>query len=379
MQISLCTPRPDFLHSIKKLRELFFRILTLLAFGMYLPCAQAFCQLLWERHISNYDTTFVENHNTDLAVRLFGGYRFSGYKLDQRNYGEPLTYKSNDNFNLGIGINYRFIGLSLGVKAPFVNNDEDRYGKTKMFDLQSNLYLRKFTIDIFTQFYKGYYVKHSDIFATPPPPGTYILRPDLKTRSLGVHGQYIFNYKRFSYRAAYVQDEYQLKSAGSPLAGLGVHHYLISADSAIIPRNIAENGFYDNSNFNKSQVFNISVDAGYVHTLVIHKHFFITGALLAGTGINITSLTDDAIDKKDRSTKVHVNGIIRLAAGYNSGRYFAGLQYIDYISRNATPLRGTWQEFETGSFRLTLARRFKVHRDLIQEVYNEVMPRQTVK
>ena len=156
----------------------FLRILFLIVIGLSIHPANAVSQ-----HIK-YDSSYVQDRKTDLMVRAYGGYSFSGYKLDQKGFSEPVTYKSNNNFNIGLGITYRFLSISFSTKAPLVNNDNDRYGDTKSFDLQSNIYLRRFTIDIFTQFYEGYYLKNSDILSAPLPQGGYMLRPDLHTSCL---------------------------------------------------------------------------------------------------------------------------------------------------------------------------------------------------
>ena len=102
----------------------------ILLLGICLMPARSHAQVL------NYDTSYIEDHTTDLIVRVFTGYKFSGYKLDQRGFKAPLTFKSNNNISVGLGFNYRFLGFSLALKTPFINNDNTLLGKTSMVDLE---------------------------------------------------------------------------------------------------------------------------------------------------------------------------------------------------------------------------------------------------
>jgi len=326
-------------------------------------------QIRLHARLPSFDTTYIEDHTTDLTVRVFSGYKFFNYTLKQKDYAQALEYKSNDNYILGSGFNYRFLGLNIAFKAPLVNNDAENLGQTKSLDLQSYVYMRRFTVDIYGQFYKGYYSKNGDILKVPLPDNVYLLRPDLRSRSLGFNLQYIFNNKRFSYRAAYLQNEYQKKSAGSAIAGIGVHNFSIIGDSAIIPSNTIDVGFFDDSRFNRTRVVSFSLNGGYVQSVVIEKHFFITAGFVGGVGLNATSVTDEKLGITNTKGRLQFNGTVRIAAGYNSDRYFAGLQYIDFFSRNAAPFSGAWQEFETGTFRVTLAKRFRIKRNIIYDLF----------
>lgn len=345
---------------------MFIRILYFAAFLLLICPETVFGQKL------TYNKSYIEDHSKDFIIKFFGGTKFSGYKIDQRGGGNAVVYKSNDNISTGIGFSYRFLGLSIAFRAPVLNNDNVRYGKTKALDLQSSFYNRKYTLDVYGQFYQGLYLKNADILASPLPQGTMLIRPDLKTSVIGLNTHYIFNYKRFSYRAAYVQNEYQKKSAGSALAGISIYRFGIDADSGVIPSDISDYGLFNNSRFNRSRIFSLAVNAGYAYTRVLKKHFFITAALIGGIGSNWTSLTDERLNIEDKKTNWQINGTLRLAAGYNSKRYFAGLQYFNFLTKNASPFSNSWQEFESGYVRFTVAKRFGVKKNMIKEVYNEV-------
>jgi hypothetical protein len=262
--------------------------------------------------------------------------------------------------------------MNFGIVTPFVNNDNTRLGKTKMYDLQTSFYFKKYVVDIFWQYYKGYYLENSDAVITLPASNNITIRQDLTTRTTGISVLRFFNQKRFSYKAAYVQTEYQKKSAGSVIIGLDIHQFSIHADSAIIPSNIIDHELFNYSRFNHSQVLCLSVNTGYVYTLVVNKHYFLTTALIGGIGSNITSLTDDVINIKDTKVNWQLNGGFRITTGYNSIKYFARLQYVNSLIKGATPIANSTQEFEIGQFKLMIGIRLGVKRNFIQEARDKL-------
>jgi len=322
----------------------------------------------WTQKVFNWlkvdnDSAYVTDLTRKLTVRAFGSNKFSKYTPGDYGFNRNLSYSANNNYNIGVGATYKYVGFNIESKIPFINNDVARYGKTKFLDLQTFLYLRKFTVDLYYLSYKGYYLSDREIITTPvAEPDAYPQRPDLGTRNIGLNVQYIFNNRRFSFRAAFLQNEYQKKSAGSFMAGGGIHNIRVRADSAVIPVDIRFPGYFGNNSFNNSNTTNLFINAGYAYTLVIHQHFFVTAALMAGPGINYTVLRDDGRQSKEDRASAVISGTIRGAAGYNSKYYFVGVQYINFINRNSTPVAGAWQEFQNGNMHLTLAKRFRLQR-----------------
>jgi hypothetical protein len=318
------------------------------------------------------DRRYIEDHTKDLTVRAFATTKFTRYVIGRNGNGEFLPYASNDNLNIGAGFNWRFIGLNLGFKMPFVNNDNARFGKTRSFDLQSFLYFRKLQVDIYAQSYNGLYVSRPKATYHVEIDDLYPYRPDLRTKNFGINAQYIFNSRRFSYRAAFVQNEYQKKSAGSFMIGGGLYHFRVKADSAIIPANITFLDDFWNEQYYKTNVTSLALNAGYAYTFVYKKHFFITGSITAGPGLNYTQRHDVLTTDGKGGVDYQLNGTLRLAAGYNSSRYFAGVQYIRLMNRTGMPETVAWQQAETGSFRVTIAKRFKLNKKFEKKVLEKI-------
>src|SRR5690606_8122998 len=158
---------------------------------------------------------------------------------------------------------HSFLGVNIMVKTPGINNDNSRYGKTKKIDVQAYAFPRKIVLDLYAQYYKGFYIKEKGITQLQLSDDGYALRPDIKTYHLGVKGSYVFNSRKFSFRAAFVQNEYQKKSAGTAVLGGAIHYNHVAGDSAIIPPDISYSNFLDNADFNKIGSFSIGVHGGY--------------------------------------------------------------------------------------------------------------------
>src|SRR5690606_28091376 len=125
-------------------------------------------------------------------------------------------------------------------------------------------YPRKLVLDLFGQFYKGYYLAPEGRGALPDE--NFYVRPDLKVTKLGVSAQYVFNHEKFSYRASFLQNEWQQKSAGTFLAGFEVYGGGATADSTIVPGMLIED---ESRNFEALRFFEFGPNAGYAYTLVV--------------------------------------------------------------------------------------------------------------
>lgn len=307
------------------------------------------------------DNQYISDYSRELTTRVFGSRKFTSYGLRDKGFSEKAGYRPNSPFNVGIGINYRLIGLNLGFNLPFINGTSEN-GKTRFLDLQTHFYGRKLVIDFYGQLYKGYYMPNTFIVAGDP--GKYI-RPDLGTFNVGLIGQYVVNGDRFSFRAAYLQNEVQKKSAGSMILGAALNTVYIRADSSVIPSRLKYTDFFNDYHFNRSSIQSFTLNLGYGYTWVLERHFFVTGSLLGGMGINYSTLKNSLEDNAEHHLGNEFNATIRFAIGYHSRRYFAGIHYVGTIATSSTPIPGTRQEFGSGNLRISIARRWTLKKKLL--------------
>jgi hypothetical protein len=305
------------------------------------------------------DTNYIDEHTEDITARLYGSRKFTRYDITDRKQNTHILYRPNTPFNIGFGANYRFIGLNIGFNLPMINQKNDKYGKTKYIDLQSHVYLRKIVVDFYGQYYKGYYIANpagvfSKEYAAQNP---YPQRPDLRNIDFGLNVQYIFNDKRFSYRAPNLQNEYQKKSAGSLIVGGEMFLGRIKGDSSLIPSNMADTLFLHDQHYYKTGISSLAANIGYAYTFVLKQHFFLSLSLTGGLGGNVTSLFMENGDIT-RRVGLTFSSTIRASLGYNSSRYFAGVHYVGMNTRSGMSIPHTYQTFGTGNLRVSVVRRF---------------------
>jgi hypothetical protein len=264
---------------------------------------------------------------------------------------------------MGVGATYNWATLNLAYGFGFLNRDEAK-GKTKYLDLQTHLYGRKLIIDAFGQFYSGFYVRKDEI---QEGASGYYLRPDIKVRYLGASGQYLFNHKRFSYRASFLQSEWQKKSAGSLLAGIEFFLGRSKADSSIVPAVIR--GQANEIDLNQVDFFDIGPNIGYIYTFVFKKHFYITGqaTISLDYGIHTFRMNGENV----RSSTFSPNSSFSFFTGYNSKTW--ALSFI-FVNKNISIASGEDQnvDFNTGNLRFNIVHRF-VPRGKTKRVLKEVI------
>ncbi len=312
---------------------------------------------------ANRDTAYIKDYYRKyFIVRAYESTKFNNFKYI--NGHDKLIYKPNDHNNFGLGFNYRFLCLNLGVYVPGAGKDKSTYGKTHYLDLQTHLYVHKFILDFYGQFYRGYYLANSESVISNLT--THIItRPDVSTRDITLELQYVFNDKRFSYNAPFYQNELQKQSAGSFLLGGGIYHFDARGDSALTPSDVSYANFFHNYRFNASSNSGMGASGGYAYTLVIKKRFFITGILTGGLGVNEASLSNTLADQQQKKLGAVLNLSGKFAAGYNSDKYFAGVTYIRLVTEDNAVEPGAWQEVNTGNFRFTVAKRFRLKRNIL--------------
>lgn len=327
-----------------------------------LGCADAHAQY-------DSDTAYYLSYEKQVTGRFYFSRKFTALVL--RDGGHTLRYRPNTSLNMGVGATYRWATLNLGYGFGFLNPERGR-GDTRYLDLQFHSYGRKITVDVLGQFYRGFYLAPKGRAAAAE--NDYYLRPDLAVNMWGGTIQYVVNHERFSYRAAFLQNEWQKKSAGSLLVGLEIYAGNVTADSTLVPTAIDHSAAL--LNVNTVRFFEAGPSAGYAYTFVYRRNFFFTGAASLSLDVGTNTFRDR--EGKDRITGVSPNSLFRFSTGYNSGVWSVNCLYVSNVLRLAQNDRGRSLALNTGNFRVNLVYRFrpgkkiKKYLDVIEEVEDEV-------
>ncbi len=277
----------------------------------------------------SYDSTYIESYDDWLVLRLYGIVKDFNFEIGTDYLGEEAELSPNQNLNIGFGFNYKWLGINFGFNFPFINNDDDIYGKTRRMDGQMNLYGRKFIFDGHFQLYKGLYLKNPASFVDyNSSPIIYPQMPGHKVITLGGSFFYLFNYRKFSSRAVFTNNERQKKSAGSWMLGGFLENIFVKSDSLIIPPVLDEEILKAEDNFRNAYIINLGVKGGYIHTFVFFQNYYFSISVKPGLGIGHTRFRfPDEHAKVQYTPFASVSS--RLALGYSSRKYFWGLYAVN--------------------------------------------------
>lgn len=234
-----------------------------------------------------------------------------------------LIFRPNDPLNIGFGFTYKWLGLNMAFNLPFINNDDEIYGKTRRFDLSTHIYGRKLIFDLNYQWYKGYYLANPQGVVPGWQEGDpYPHRSDITVTTFGGAGFYVFNHKRFSYRAAFTFNERQKKSAGSWVIGGGFGWNFTKGDSSLVNSDFIVE--LDSVSIEKARLGTMYTTGGYAHSFVI-KNFFLSLTLGLGFGLSNDRLEVGGVSQEVvKKIGFNVVTVFRASFGYNSDDFYIG-------------------------------------------------------
>ncbi len=303
-----------------------------------------------------YDTSRIESHYDKLAIQLFTIRKFRNFELKSTEFEEKLKFEPNGQTNLGLGFNYKWIGIGMAFSLPFMNKDNDVYGETSRFDLQLNLFARSYGISAYFQNYKGFHLENPEEFISLTN-NKYPYIGDLQSFSLGVEAFYFFNNKKFSYKAAFIRNEVQKKSAGGFILGGFYKLSAISAPSGFIPAELPDslNQFF---NINGYVTSSFGISFGYAYTLKLFKRVFLN--LSAVPGIGVRNLRIYKINDKEETIRDGTgNFTARFSLGYEGKRLYWGVASI--ISFESFKYETIDISASTGYVKFYLGKRFNLN------------------
>lgn len=313
------------------------------------------------------DTTYYIYFPGSITGRLFTSQKYTQFTLKNKN-ATDLRYSPNTTFNLGVGATYHNFTLNLAYGFGFVNPNQQK-GKTKYIDLQGHFYMPKWATDFEGQVYKGYHLSQGFL----ADPGKYYYRGDVHVTLVGLSHYYIFNSKRFSYRASFIQNEWQKKSAGTLLAGAEVYYGVVKADSNLVPKSLQEK--YPQANLNKINYFSIGPGIGYAYTVVLFQHIFFTGSLTGD--LNFSFANEHLQNSSTPHFSINPVTRFRVAAGYNGRSWNISANWIADDLPFAGVNNQTHYQFNTGNYRVIIAKRFypgprlQKHLQLLDKIFKE--------
>lgn len=304
------------------------------------------------------DSNYIKVFPNQLTSRIYLSRKFTDLQIEEQKDRTALNYQPNSSVNLGIGATYNGFTLNLAYGFAFLNEGEDK-GETNYLDLQSHIYGRKYAIDVFAQFYQGLYLNNtSNLNSRYPDP--YYLRPDMNVNMLGGSYFKVFNHKRFSYAATFIQNEYQKKSAGSFLLGGKMILFNASVDSSIVPSWPIDTLFRSFVGATNMGGFQFGPGVGYAHTFVYRTHWFITLSLELNLMVGLVNYAIEGVGTTEE-WQVNSGADFRFAAGYNSDKTYWGFSLIQDQTTMKSADESLFANFGVGNARFNYVKRFRLN------------------
>ena len=268
------------------------------------------------------DSTYILEFSDKLLLRVYTVTKVNSLTILNENEDRGIELLPNGNTSLGFGFNYKKLGLGIAFSLPKSSERERKFGKTQRLDIQGSLYKDKFGGDGYLQLYKDYYNSNPEDFIEWNSDVRPQLR-DMRVLSIGGVGFYIFNSDRYSYRAAFVRDEIQTKSAGSFLLGTFVNYDESKTDNGFVPQEFPDSvrNVIDIKEF-KNLALGVSV--GYAYNFVAKEKFIFGIAVLPGFGYQKVSVID-LNEAKGIEEQPAAQLLLRAAMGYEFKHFFLGL------------------------------------------------------
>ncbi|WP_299886866.1 DUF4421 family protein [uncultured Lacinutrix sp.] len=258
------------------------------------------------------DFTSILSFTDKLIIKANIDTQTDSYFVQSENDSD-FNLSTNNQFRLGISLDYKFIGFGIGFSPKFFpgNNDNNIKGESSFQDYTFRFFLGKWTQEIQYKKVQSFYVENTNDFIPNWIDGqdAYIQFPDFKTIFWRGSTSFVLN-PNFSLRNVVYNTEWQRKSAGSFIPTL---RYGYTRFSGIIE----DSKSYENS-------FNISVAPEYYYTLVIHENWFVSFFASPSFGIRFSNDGEDGTDIKERNVYWPAAFDGGLQLGYSSNKFIYG-------------------------------------------------------
>jgi hypothetical protein len=278
--------------------------------------------------------------------------RSLNFGLEKRDRSELLTFKPNNAYSFGVGAYLFEVGAELTFSVPIDEKSKALYGESDARDVQLNAFGKKWGGDIFYQKYSGFYLTDRE---NPVLPGdAFPQRGDIVSRNFGITGNYVFQNRRFSFRAAYNFAERQLQSRGSFLAFASLSSFKMSADSSILTAG-QEVVFGEKVSFTDLKYTTFSVAPGYTYSLVF-RSFFLNGTLSVGPAHHWIKYK---VESQPERNEIAINTFVaaRIGIGYNGPRLFGAV--IFFTQGSIVRFEDVQFSNNNGTFKILMGYRFR--------------------
>jgi hypothetical protein len=317
-------------------------------------------RIISEPKRSKHDTTYIKDYYDLLSITALGVKKSFNIDLQSPTKLQHfLSYKPNTRYAWGLGIDYKWLAIEYTNNFSFIDAGDARKGKTKQQGINFGITGQRIWLSSSLQYFKGLYLNNPQQYDTTyfQKNTEYPIRPDIESYIFYNKINYSFNPRKYSHLASLWQMARQKKSAGAFVVGASFTYFKLNADSSLIPAQDISN-YPSNTRFSRVNNQVVGLTAGYVHTFVIKKRWFLNILLVPGISWQYyTSYTEDSGDRILRN-KIGYLTEIRAILGYNSDKIYGGVNFSS-VSLGDNLLKTSLVKYGYGNLRFFLGYRFK--------------------
>ncbi len=275
---------------------------------------------------------YIDDHKTQFNVKFDISNDLINYKLPKE--GISFNIKPNLNIKYALVLSYKFASVRLGIRPTLSEEEKENKGNSNSFRIRIQLLFDNWSHLFEYNHDRGYYLVDSNGFDLVDSNGFdqviqdsnfHIQFPNLTSDVFFGSSFYKFN-NNYSVRAIKSQTEIQVKSAGTFFPGVSYTFYQLEGSDKI---KISSDKIIFRDNYNDTQGFNISLNAGYYYTFVFHKSWYANAYFVPGVGIDFYKTI---IYSPDETLNRSFNDIFYslqsgIGVGYNGKKIFFGAEY----------------------------------------------------
>ncbi len=293
------------------------------------------------------DTNYVQKFRSLFSVKTFfleNGLHYTITPSNNSMFSEKelnnarVFYNANIPPVTGIAVNVKGIGLTYIFKFTDDYLDTTTSIKSGFKQFQINIYgKRKFGFEAYYQDYSRFYFHYKG--------DQNLLKnynADIRAYQFGATGLFVNNWKKFSYNAAFNQNQFQKKSAGSSLTVFALRYNEVSSRN-MIPDSVRKY-FKEYPDLQANRNYAFVFQQGYAYNLVKNSFYF-SNAIFLGVGLQNQVYESPTVLQHRIGVPVSARG--KSSAGYNGKVFFAG------IFANADYYQSKIKSLETQQFQYT--------------------------
>jgi len=314
---------------------------------------------LWQKPIK-YDTNYILDYRYHFQAKTVGLTRQADFRLINTNEAHSIDFSTNSPFSFGLAIDYSWISLEYTKTIKGLEFTDERKGKSEDQAFRLGMTGRRFTANLFYRKTKGYNLVNVENWVPDwfENHEKYPFAPGLESRILALSLYYTFNHKKYSNAAALRQNARQIKSAGSPVAGIQANIEGIFSPTPMLSSDSLAKKFL---NIAQVQYLKLGVSGGYMHTFSLKKRFYLNAALIQGLLYSTGKGSYHDYEEGDDISAIGVSFYLRLGLGYNGKKWYSGLHFSGDIFANDVSSE-LYSTSAYNNFKIFVGYRFHVNR-----------------